>query len=245
MNCVELQRILPEIIDGGRSADQEAHLRSCPVCSGLVSDLHLIAREARSLRASDEPSPRVWNSIQAAVEQWESELNLIAEQARSLQASEEPSPRVWNSIEIALRQEGLIRQPQREPALIRSFRPRWSPAWLLPLAALVLVTFGLMVYRNSQPQQIAERPAATSDLQGVADRASLSDDQQLLEMVAARNPAMRETYEANLRHVNAYIHDAEQSVQANPNDEEAQQSLMDAYEQKTVVYEMALDRSLP
>ena len=63
MNCVEFQRILPEIIDGGRNAEQEAHLTSCSACSGLVSDLNDISREARRLRGSEEPSPRVWSSI--------------------------------------------------------------------------------------------------------------------------------------------------------------------------------------
>ena len=56
---------------------------------------------------------------------------------------------------------------------------------------------------------------------------------------------MRASYAANLQNVNAYIRDAEQTVQSDPNDEEAQHSLMAAYEQKAMVYEMALDRSLP
>src|SRR2546428_10737022 len=64
MNCVEFHRILPEIIDAGRNAEQEAHLTSCSACSGLVSDLNAISREARRLRGSEEPSPRVWNSIE-------------------------------------------------------------------------------------------------------------------------------------------------------------------------------------
>ena len=34
------------------------------------------------------------------------------------------------------------------------------------------------------------------------------------------------------QNVNAYIRDAEESAQANPNDEEAQQIVMDAYEQR-------------
>ncbi len=56
---------------------------------------------------------------------------------------------------------------------------------------------------------------------------------------------MRTSYADNLQNVNAYIRDAEQTVQNDPNDEEAQRSLMAAYEQKAMVYEMALDRSLP
>jgi hypothetical protein len=53
------------------------------------------------------------------------------------------------------------------------------------------------------------------------------------------------TYESDLKRVNAYIQDAEQSVKKDPNDEQANQYLMAAYEQKAMVYEMALDRSLP
>jgi hypothetical protein len=56
---------------------------------------------------------------------------------------------------------------------------------------------------------------------------------------------MQEQYASNLQNVNAYIKDAEESAQADPNDEEAQQIVMDAYEQRANVYEMALDRSLP
>ena len=63
--------------------------------------------------------------------------------------------------------------------------------------------------------------------------------------MASRSPAMQAQYASNLQNVNAYIRDAEESAQADPNDEEAQQIVMDAYEQRATVYEMALDRSLP
>jgi len=43
MNCVEAQQVLPEIIDGSHGSEFQAHLKSCPVCSELVSDLELIA----------------------------------------------------------------------------------------------------------------------------------------------------------------------------------------------------------
>jgi hypothetical protein len=48
-----------------------------------------------------------------------------------------------------------------------------------------------------------------------------------------------------LRAVNAYIRDAELTARSNPNDEIAQRYLMNAYEQRAMVYHMALDRSLP
>ena len=205
MTCIEFQEVLPNIMEGQRDTEQEAHLQSCSVCSGLVSD-----------------------------------LNLISRQARLLQASEEPSPRVWNQIEIALRQEGLIRQPARDRSVV-AFPRRWSPAWLLPVAAILVIAFGIVVYKGGpSQQQVADKAVAT----GVSAPGN-GDDQQLLEVVGSRTPSMRASYAANLQNVNAYIRDAEQTVQSDPNDEEAQHSLMAAYEQKAMVYEMALDRSLP
>jgi hypothetical protein len=206
MNCAELQRILPDIIEDSRTVEQAAHLRSCPACSDLVSD-----------------------------------LNAISQQARLLRSAEEPNPRVWNSIEIALRQEGLIRQPQRESSLASTLSHRWKPAWLVPVTAVLLVALGVFMYeRGSAPQPTAEQPVSAP-----VTSATAGEDQLLLEAIGTRSPAVRAAYETNLRNVNAYIQDARESAEADPNDEEAQQSLMDAYQQKAMVYEMALNRSLP
>jgi hypothetical protein len=218
MNCAEFQEILPEGFEGGRTAEQESHLKSCPMCSGLVADLDLIAREARQL-----------------------------------QAVAEPSPRVWNSIEIALRQEGIIRDPHLGPSLVPSIPRRWNMAWLAPVAAVVLVGFGIVVYqRGSGDSKLSahrDTPphAAVANLQTSQKPSNVnnSEDDQLLAAVASRSPAMQAQYASNLQNVNAYIRDAEDSAQADPNDEAAQQIVLDAYEQRATVYEMALDRSLP
>src|SRR6266581_3252232 len=69
MNCAQFQQILPEVIDGDRNAEQQAHLRSCPVCSSLMADLNLIVAEAPGLQELAEPAPRVWNSIEIALRQ--------------------------------------------------------------------------------------------------------------------------------------------------------------------------------
>jgi len=174
-----------------------------------------------------------------------SDLSLISQQARLLQASEEPSPRVWNQIEIALRQEGLIRQPGRDRSLVSALSRRWSSAWLLPVAAILVLAFGVTVYKSGRSQQrIADSKVAAPVAMSLA-ASNNNDDQQLLEVVGSRTPSMRASYADNLQNVNAYIRDAEESVHNDPNDEEAQRSLMAAYEQKAMVYEMALDRSLP
>jgi hypothetical protein len=209
MNCDELQRELPDIIEGGRTTQHELHLRSCRACSGLLADLEHISREARLL-----------------------------------QASEEPSPRVWNSIEKALRQEGLIHEPRPVPVL--SFSQRWNPGWMLALAATFLITVAVIRYRPqpNAPAQMAQNqtaPLVTASLHSPRP----TDDEQLLEGVGTNSPALRASYEADLQNVNAYIRDAEESAHSHPNDEESQRYLMDAYEQKAMVYEMALNRSMP
>jgi hypothetical protein len=272
MTCAEFQRVLPDSSEGSWNSQQSAHLNSCTECSSLVAELNAISREARFLRDSEEPSARVWHSIASAIQEVESELQLIASEASTLQGSEEPSPRVWNSIatalqeenseleliasaaaslqaidepsvrlwnslEIALRQEGLIHQPQApRPAIPFTQRLRW--AWLVPVAATVVA--GVLYLSNPSVRTVdAPRPEA------VVQTPQSPEDQQVLEAVSKRTPTMRATYENNLKSVNAYIRDAEQSVKNDPNDEEAEQYLMDAYAQKAMVYEMALDRSLP
>jgi len=176
------------------------------------------------------------------------DLNLISREARQLQELAEPSPRVWNSIEIVLRREGLIREPQLGPALVPPVRRSWTLAWLAPVAALALLAVGVAVYqRGAHPQQnVAQQPLSNpvAHLSAPPSK-TVNEDQQLLEAVGSRSPAMQAQYASDLQNVNAYIHDAEQSAKADPNDEEAQQIVMDAYEQRATVYEMALDRSLP
>lgn len=234
MNCADVQQVLPEIMDGSENTELQAHLKSCPVCSELVSDLELIASEARQLAATDEPAPRVW-------------VKLAAE----------------------LRAEGIIREPEVAPArpvLMPSTGRRWNAWWLVPVAAAVVAAGSYVVRPKPAPQSadnapvIAPQPsqqAATSSATTsqsaplVADKkpvvipfpkestnTSDRDDQQLLDQMA---PMMRATYENELRSVNSYIRDARAYAEQNPVDEDAHKHLMDAYEQKAMLYQMALD----
>ena len=65
MNCVEFESVLPEFLEGVHTSEQQAHLDSCPACSGLLSDLNLISSQAKSLLAADEPRPAVWNALES------------------------------------------------------------------------------------------------------------------------------------------------------------------------------------
>jgi hypothetical protein len=216
MNCVQLQKSLTESEDGS-SAEQQAHLKTCSECSILVAELARIASAARELRAADEPSPRVWNSI-----------------------------------EIALRQQGLIRPQPQHHSLLPSFGSSWGfVRWMAPVAAALLVAVGIYFQQhsatlpashNASTPAVAESgsPGSGSDF----ELAGLNDDDLLLE-IAEQSPAVQAQYTDNLRSVNEYIRDAKTIVASDPNDEDARRSLMEAYQQKAMLFELALDRSLP
>lgn len=212
MNCVELQKSLVESEDSSKT-EQQAHLKTCPECSALLSEMKLIASSARMLQASDEPSPRVWNSI-----------------------------------EIALRREGLIRPPRPSRSLIPSLSSSWRwTRWLVPAAAVLVVAVGVYVRQHSASGQLANNnPAPTVVPADVSDAAiaGLNDD-DLLQEVSELPAATQAQYTENLRRVNEYIRDAKSSVADDPSDDEARRSLLEAYQQKAMLFDLAMDRSLP
>jgi len=214
MTCDEFERVLPEL-EGGHSREQLEHLETCSSCSQLVSD-----------------------------------LDVIAQQARLLEDHYEPSDRVWNSIEITLRQEGLIHQPRPQLVPPVQHSPRWRFAWLVPITTGLVVGSVLLTMHWHLGQPVAQQhPDSPPVIEGVAQPAAASamaaDETQLLGMIATDAPALRARYETDLRAVDAYIRDAELSARNDPNDQIAQQYLMNAYEQRAMVYEMAMERALP
>lgn len=204
MTCIELQDSLAEVEDGS-TAEQRAHLRSCPACSVLVKD-----------------------------------LNLIITAAAGLQDADEPSLRVWNSIEIQLRREGLIR-PQRTGYLAPSLLAGWGGRWLVPAMAVLLVAAGLFVRDRMKVNDLSQQAKLTVPNPTQSDL----DDNDLMQEVSDDAPAMRAQYRENLQRVNESIRDAQSLVDESPNDEDARRSLMDAYQQKSMLFELAMDRSLP
>ena len=236
MKCSDVDRILPDIIDGTTvdgtriNGDQDpefqSHLRSCPDCAELVSDLKLIASEARELSNSDEPAPRVW-------------LRIAAE----------------------LRAEGIIREPEvaAGPALVLAPQRRWSAFWLAPVAVAILVAGSYLLTHKSitpLPPQVAKQAAQSQPeapsaqlpaSQAPVEQAELSppasaDDQEFLSEVSTRAPSMRATYENQLQAVNNEIQETQSYINQNPADADARQHLLEVYQQKAMLYQMALDR---
>jgi hypothetical protein len=240
MDCAEVQRILPELDDAGRNGEFGAHLKSCPVCSELVADLLFISSESRQLSAAEEPPARVWVRIAAQ-----------------------------------LREEGIIREPQTQPAPLAIPQRRLRAWWLVPVAAALLAGATYVVSHRptatiatqnppavqtpttpapapqapatQQPETVAQSTPPRPPTQKVAHNPSAVEpgpsieDQQFLSEVSQRAPSMRATYEDQLGAVNAYIQQAQAYLDQNPDDEEARLHLMEAYRQKALLYQLALD----
>jgi hypothetical protein len=68
------------------------------------------------------------------------------------------------------------------------------------------------------------------------------EDQQFLSVVSTRAPSLRATYEGQLQTVNANIREVQAYLNRYPRDLDARQQLMDAYQQKALLYQIALDR---
>jgi hypothetical protein len=210
MNCVEFERVLPEYLEGEQTPERQAHLNSCVSCSNLLAD-----------------------------------LDVISAQAKTLIASEEPRPAVWEALESRLREEGLIRLPEFAAPKVNLFS-RWRSAWLVPVAAVLALAAGLKLYHPAGAGDQA--PVAKKQSAPVTAARSMPvshEDQVMLNTVAARVPAQQARYRADLDDANSFIRDAEQSIKDDPNDIYTQQMLINAYAQKQMLYDLAVDRSQP
>lgn len=109
----------------------------------------------------------------------------------------------------------------------------------MALASLIVFTMVLINYHPRLPARDAtaqNSSAPATQFEG--------EDQRLMNQVAQQSPDAARAYEAGLREANAYIEDAQQAVNRDPQDEQAHEQLQQAYEQKETLYQMAAARSL-
>jgi Putative zinc-finger len=265
MTCSEVQRILPEFLDGAPDgAFQTAfaiHLKSCPACSDLVSDLKLIASEVRELAEAEEPAPRVWLRIAAQLR----EEGLIRE-AEPVSAGRPilvpASPRWrWTStawwlapVAAALLVAGsyvIAHKPASQVAMQAPTTSITTPAVTAPVTETPAGATPSVPVSVPATQQLARKSATpTGEAASLAELAAKpavesepsDDDQQFLSLVSTQTPSMRATYKNQLQAVNSDIREVQDYLDRNPGDVDARQHLMDAYQQKALLYQMALDR---
>ena len=259
MTCSEVQRVLPELLDDAPDVaiqtDFEAHLKSCPDCSDLVSDLKLISSEARQLATSEEPAPRVWARIAAELRA----EGLVREPGSTGPMLVPSSPgRRWSALWLAPVAAALVAagsyvvNHRPAPPLAKQQAPATpvtSPA-VTPAAPETPAVASNSVPATA-PQPLAEKSAQPTNIVGSSARPAIAsavepepstEDQQFLSAVSTLAPSTRATYESQLQAVNADIRESQAYLDRNPGDPDARQHLMDAYQQKALLYQIALDR---
>jgi hypothetical protein len=244
MNCVEVQRILPEVLENGQDAEFGAHLKSCPACSELVSDLQAISAGAMELSALEEPPPRVW--LRIAAELRAEGIIREPEVVRPSPATPKRGWRAWWLVPVAatvlagafyfVSHRPASTVAQQNPSAVQAPAPAES-ASQAPVAQAPVAEAPATVSQAVPPKGLGHQKAGDR----IVEPAPSADDQQFLSEVSQRAPSMRAAYEDQLRSVNAYIRAAQAYLDRNPDDEEARQHLMEAYQQKALLYQLALD----
>jgi hypothetical protein len=250
MKCNEVQRVLPEMLEGGQNGEFLAHVESCPACGELVSDLKTISAAAAGLAESAEPAPRVWLNIAA---QLRSEGLIREPESQSAAPVLVADRRRWSAwwlvpVAAALVVAGSYVINHRPLPQVANQPPaNQQPALTAPVSKEA--PDSSVQVKNQKPGEAPTNNRPSSVVASSGDEQAFSaptetvslDDQQFLDQVSGRSATMKATYESQLRSVNSYIRDAETYLKRNPADEDARRHLMEAYEQKAMLYQMALD----
>ncbi len=173
------------------------------------------------------------------------DLKYIAEQAKLLVPMEDPSPKVWNGIRGSLEREGMIKPARARGRLLGS---KSSLPWIGALVLVIVVALGAFLSQRKKQQEPAaalqnQPSAASMRTVSVSTVATQQDDEQLLQHVATSRPTSADSYRATLKQVNDAIADAKKRLEKDPGDNDARNALMRAYQQKAMMYELAM-RSL-
>ena len=272
MKCSDVERVLPEVIDGGGDAEFQMHLLSCPACSELVDELKLIAGKAHELAEIAEPPARVWVGI---ANQLRAEGIIRDPQAAPNRPVVVPAPaRRWNAwwlapVAVAILAVGsyqlmhqksqpaarqVAQQSVAQPATstpvtpapqaeqVAASQPATRPVEATPAGKpatrtpqhRTLPSTGLV----AENAKVADNAKAAREVSAPAN----AEDERFLSEVSERAPGMRSTYEIQLRAVNAEIRETQEYIRRFPRDADARQHLLEVYQQKALLYQMALDR---
>jgi len=176
------------------------------------------------------------------------DLEAIRLGSLELPAEEEPPARVWARVRLQLEAEGLIREPQLEPAPRRvsvwSFFQR--PAFAGSILGLLLLAAGWAGMRTggsvtgiSAQQQPAVQPAQPEEN---VEEASLNASEINIESLQQIDPSVQAVFKRDLAVVDNAISMCEKSVREQPENDLAREYLNDAYQQKAQLLAVAMDR---
>lgn len=265
MTCSDVRRVLPDLVGGELDAEFQAHLMSCPACSELVDELNLIVSEAGTLAETDEPPARVWVNI---ANQLRAEGIIRDPEAKPVGPVLVPvPPRRWSlwwlaPVAAAVLAAGSyqlthLKAPTSAPLVAQQPpAPQKAPPAVSPQANQppeLAQSSPTAAHTENSPPQTAKRravavPAPKAETEVARNQnapreisPSSDEDQQFLSEVSERAPGMRSTFENQLRAVNAEILETQAYIKRNPGDLDARQHLMEVYQQKAMLYQIALD----
>jgi hypothetical protein len=268
MKCSDVERILPDVIEGDGDAEFQLHLQSCPSCSELVADLKLIVSEAHELAESTEPPARVWVGI---ADQLRAEGIIRDPEAVPARPVLVPMlARRWNAwwlapVAVAILAAGSYKLTRQKnlPAVPQAAQPPLAQP-TTPGPQIATAAANQQVARPSEPVQASPsgeqavklapqralsptgpentKVARNSKVRPEFSAPPSAEDEEFLSEVSERAPSMRTTYENQLRAVNGEIRETQAYIKRYPGDADARQHLMEAYQQKALLYQMALDR---
>jgi hypothetical protein len=210
ITCREFLNHLAPWMEGERPPGAQAHVRTCPNCSGVITDLEAIHSEARTWSASEQDAPeRVWTSLRAQLEQ----EGLIHE---TIPASKD---RAQAAVPRAGWFAGLF---PRLP------RPVLAGAYLAALVAVAFALSGPVNKRVNEARWLKGTQISTSPLSAQLNFA----EQNSNSYVTRSNPVVAASLHQNLAIVDNYIALCEKSVSEDPQNEVARDYLYEAYQQK-------------
>ena len=259
MNCVDLQRSLAGVED----LSTAEHMRTCLRKAGSPESLRSVLGAGCGIGSHRLRGVRIARDRRTQPSGVEFDCNRFAAGRADSSSGESALCRV----KACRLKTGRVKQvprvtsrgvPTRDIAAsaassrgFSSFAAGWGwRGWLVPAAAALLIAVGFFVNQRSLVHQLTQHiaPPALPRLPPEALRVGIwlgLNDDDLLQEIQNQSPEMRAQYVDNLRSANEYIRDAQSVVDANPNDEESRRSLLEAYQQKAMLFEMAMDRSLP
>ena len=225
MNCAKAARLTSEyadgILDAGKSARLERHLESCSACRELLRDFRAMARDARRLDAPKIPA------------------------------------QAWTRIRARLRDGAAVPLGEKRPAFATSPFGGRRFAFAAATLALMVVAAGAFFFSLrkgrelvvSWPNQQEQRTLAKLDeAERYYELAVKSLGEALAGEKGRLSPGGAEMFEKNLEVVDATIQACRQAVRSEPDNVQAREYLLAAYNEKIVLMGDLLDmnrKSLP
>jgi ferric-dicitrate binding protein FerR (iron transport regulator) len=225
MNCAKAARWTSEYADGaldaGKSARLERHLESCPACRELLRDFRAMARDARRLDAPKIPA------------------------------------QAWTRIRARLRDGAAVPLGDKRPAFATSPLGVRRFAFAAASLALMVVAAGALFFSLRKgkdlvvegPDQQEQRTLAKLDeAERYYELAVRSLNEALAGDKGRLSPAVAEMFEKNLEVVDATIRACRQAIRSEPDNVQARDYLLAAYEEKIVLMGDLLEmnrKSLP